>query len=604
MPMSIAESIKTFQDARLGLFIHFGVYSIPGGEWNGQTIAGEQGEWIMNYLQIPIAEYEKIALQFNPVNFNADKIVTMARKAGMSYIVITAKHHDGFALFHSACDPYNCYDWAGFKRDIVGELAQACKRQGMKLGLYYSQALDWHEQHAGGWHVKPWGMDHTWGNIWDYPDNAQKHFEIYFEKKVKPQVTELLTNYGELLLMWFDTPLTISAQQSDELYRLVKSLQPNCLVNSRIGNGKGDYGSLGDNEIPTIPLARPFECPMTLNDTWGYNRLDDNWKPGREIIGMLAKLASRNVNFLINIGPMGDGTIPQPSVDILHELSEWMGLYGQAVHGTTGSPFPGDFDWGFVTVHGKTLYAFIEEDGEQCIELNGLITPVKRVAALADGRSVLFEQNNNGAEGVYRLSARIPQMHSFLPVFAIECECEPETDGVVCQQGGSLALYPVKSTLFDGETKTAASVLMMNEFTDYHSFGKMKIKCGGILSGWREDGHWLQWEARFLEAGEYAVEIVTSAEGFSEEARNDSFVTVALTDGIHLNASLKKAHTFSDSRYNKNGTDNTRVVSSCGSILIHESGLKTIRLTLACDVPNSERIPLIALRFILQIAKP
>lgn len=595
--MGIDASIREFLGNRLGLFIHFGVYSLPGGEWNGKTIPGEQGEWIMNYLQIPIREYEKIASRFHPAEFDADKVVRLAHDAGMRYIVITSKHHDGFAMFRSKWDRYNIYDWAGFGRDIVGELAAACKKHGVKLGLYYSQALDWHEPHAGGWHVGPYGLSPSWGNIWDYPDNSVKRFELYFEKKVRPQITELLTNYGDIFLMWFDTPLTISAQQSGELYSLVKSLQPDCLVNSRIGNGKGDYGSLGDNEIPTVPLAKPYESPMTLNDTWGYNRLDDNWKSGQEIIGMLAKLASRNVNFLVNIGPTGSGEIPGRSVEILEDLAKWMKLNGEGIHNTSGNPSHSDFEWGFVTAKDRTLYAFVREDDEQTIEMNGLLTRVADVVSVGSGRHCVFEQTVDPTQGNCRFSVKIPRTGTFLPAFAIVCKDAPEFDAFVCQQGKCLTLYPIHSELFDGKLKDARSVLEENEFTEYSAFGRMKIKGGGILTGWREGGHYLEWTARFVEAGEYDVEIVTSGEGYPDSARNDSHIAVTLSGG-RVEAVLTKDDSFSDSRYNKNGVDNTRVVTSCGRIGIDGPGLRTIRLTLLRSLEPDYEIPLISLRFV------
>ncbi|MDW7659434.1 MAG: alpha-L-fucosidase, partial [Bacillota bacterium] len=301
------QSIENFYDARFGLFIHWGLYSLLAGEWQGKRM-DDIGEWIMSYHKIPIAEYEKLAERFNPTAFDAEAIVTMAKKAGMQYLVITSKHHEGFALFRSKADPYNVVDATPFGRDIIAELALACRRHDMKFGLYYSQALDWHERNAGGWDDPAYTQARRpWGNIWDFPDPAGKDFEEYFSRKVLPQVTELLTRYGDIFLLWFDTPRTITTEQSKRLYDLVKSLQPNCLVNSRIGNGLGDYASLGDNQLPAIPLAVPSESPVTLNDTWGYKYYDHEWKDSRNIIDKLIRLAAKNANFLLNIGPRGDG---------------------------------------------------------------------------------------------------------------------------------------------------------------------------------------------------------------------------------------------------------------------------------------------------------
>ncbi len=229
----------------------------------------------MTYFRIPIREYEKLATAFNPLYFDAEEWVRMAKDAGMNYIVITSKHHEGFALFKSENDPYNVVDATPFKRDIIAELSAACKKYGLKFGLYYSQELDWHEENGGGYtrgYKNPAMQRSSWTNNWDFPENDKKDFSLCFEKKIKPQVKEILTKYGDISLIWFDTPGVITEAQSKELYDLVKELQPNCLVNSRIGNGMGDYTSLGDNQIPSGKKERTmlYETAATINDTWGY----------------------------------------------------------------------------------------------------------------------------------------------------------------------------------------------------------------------------------------------------------------------------------------------------------------------------------------------
>ncbi|MDD4745174.1 MAG: alpha-L-fucosidase, partial [Eubacteriales bacterium] len=365
-------AIERFYDARFGLFIHWGLYSLLAGEWQGQRM-DDIGEWIMSYHKIPIKTYEKLAERFNPTAFDADAIVKMARDAGMNYLVITSKHHEGFALFHSKADPYNVVDATPFGRDIIGELAEACRKADMKFGLYYSQALDWHERNAGGWDDPAYlPARRPWANIWDYPDSTGKDFEEYFSRKVLPQVRELLTQYGDIFLLWFDTPRTITTEQSKRLYDLVKSLQPDCLVNSRIGNGLGDYASLGDNQHPTIPLAVPSESPVTLNDTWGYKWYDNNWKESPDIIAKLARLASKNANFLLNIGPRGDGSITEETVRILRETGDWTRRHAEALYGTRGNPYIHDFDWGSLTVRDNRLYCFLADSQAEQLTINGL----------------------------------------------------------------------------------------------------------------------------------------------------------------------------------------------------------------------------------------
>ena len=316
---------KWFKEAGFGMMIHWGLYSLLGGEWQGKRME-YIGEWIMSGFRIPNKEYEKLADVFNPIYFDAEEWVHTAKAAGMKYIVVTAKHHDGFALFHSKADKYNIVDATPFGRDVIRELADACAKNDMKLGLYYSQVIDWHENHGGGYdmkfyHTNRGGM--SWDNDWDFPDRDKKDYRICYEKKIKPQVEELLTNYGDLCLIWFDTPQTISAEQTDELYRMVKTYQPACLVNSRIGNGYGDYTSAGDNEMPEDGQSDLlFETPATLNDTWGYKAFDTNWKSPAEVVRLRRLCRDRGANYLLNVGPDYLGRIPSVSCDILREAGK------------------------------------------------------------------------------------------------------------------------------------------------------------------------------------------------------------------------------------------------------------------------------------------
>ena len=281
------------------------------------------GEWAQQYFRIPNAEYSRLAKVFNPILFDADEWVNLAIDAGMKYMVFTSKHHDGFAMYKSDVSKYNIVDATPFGRDVTAELAEACYKKGLKFGLYYSQDLDWSHPHGGGYTVgKTWCGDKAyWTNNWDFPEDDKKDFSICFEEKIKPQVTEILTKYGELCLIWFDVPFTISREQTDELYHLVKKYQPDCLVNSRIGNGYGDYISAGDNEIPDDDKsAMLYETPATLNDTWGYKSFDSNWKSADRIIEIKNHLAVRGANYLLNVGPDYLGRIPAPSCDILREV--------------------------------------------------------------------------------------------------------------------------------------------------------------------------------------------------------------------------------------------------------------------------------------------
>ena len=313
-----------FKQAKFGMMIHWGLYALPAGEWKGRRMP-YQGEWCQQYFRIPNAEYRKLASIFNPICFDAEEWARLAVDAGMKYMVVTSKHHDGFALFKSEVSDYNVVDATPFGRDVIGELAEACRKYGLKFGLYYSQDLDWSEPDGGGYTVgKTWGGDKAyWTNNWDFPDDAHKDYTKCFERKIKPQVKEILTKYGDLCLIWFDTPRTLSPEQSEELYQMVKFYQPDCLVNSRIGNGRGDYGSAGDNQIPDDDKGEMlFETPATMNNTWGYIAFDANWKPAERILEIKNHLNARGINYLLNVGPDYLGRIPAPSQEILREVGK------------------------------------------------------------------------------------------------------------------------------------------------------------------------------------------------------------------------------------------------------------------------------------------
>ena len=325
---------RWFKEAQYGMMVHWGLYSLLAGEYRGRRMGQKQiGEWIQAVYEIPNAEYAKLAKVFNPIYFDAEEWVKTAQDAGMKYIVLTSKHHDGFALYRSKVSAFNVVDATPFGRDVVGELAEACRKHGMKLGLYYSQDLDWHERGGGGFTMgKTWGDGEAyWTNSWDFKDVTMADFDAYFERKCKPQVMEILTQYGDLCLIWFDIGSTLSPEQAKELYDMVRTLQPGCLVNSRIGGGsregKGlglvcDYTSAGDNQIPDDDKSGMlFESPATLNDTWGYKAADQNWKSAETIRKNREHLKAIGANYLLNVGPDGLGRIPAVSAQILHDAN-------------------------------------------------------------------------------------------------------------------------------------------------------------------------------------------------------------------------------------------------------------------------------------------
>lgn len=327
--------MEWFREAKFGMFIHWGLYAVPAGTWKEKKI-GSIGEWIMHHAKIPVVEYEQLATQFNPTKFDAEAWAQLAEDAGMKYLTITAKHHDGFAMFHSTVSKYNIFDATPFHRDPMKELAAACAKRGIKFCFYYSQAQDWHE---------PGGI----GNTWDFGDDKVKAangaYDRYLDNKALPQVRELLTQYGPLGLIWFDTPLLMTPERAEKFTEVCHELQPDCMVNGRLQKfgGTGDYHSTGDNKIPGKVVAGLWETPATMNDTWGYKSYDQNWKSSADITFKLVDICSKGGNYLLNVGPTAEGVIPDPCPATLRAVGAWLKVNGAAVYGTHPNPLGDEF---------------------------------------------------------------------------------------------------------------------------------------------------------------------------------------------------------------------------------------------------------------------
>jgi alpha-L-fucosidase len=338
-------TIRQWQDRKFGMFIHFGLYSAYGGMVNGKKIDNGYSEQIMANAPIPRDEYAASAAKFNPTNFDPEAIVALAKSAGMKFIVITAKHHDGFNMFHTAQTSYNIVDATPYRKDVIKLMEEACARAGMKFGVYYS-SIDWHY---------PGASSYIEGNSNPIPP-AHEAFNI-------AQLKELASNYGSLSEIWFDMGKP-TPEQSEKFTRAVHDLQPQTMVSGRVFNYQGDFTVMGDNEVPEFVIDEPWQTPASIfSDTWGYRswqeRTDTTGKIEENILRQV-QVVSRGGNFILNIGPEGDGSIVPYERDVLHGIGSWMAIRGEAIYGTSPQPFR-HLDFGYATIKADNLYLFLRD---------------------------------------------------------------------------------------------------------------------------------------------------------------------------------------------------------------------------------------------------
>lgn len=384
--------IQWWRDARFGMFIHWGVYSLPGGEWKGKKVDG-YAEHLMRKEKIPRAEYLELAHQFNPVKFNADQWVQTAKRAGMRYIIITAKHHDGFAMFNSQVSDYNVVKQTAWRHDPMADLSKACKKYGLKFGFYYSHAFDWEHPDAPGndWDYDNPGGDkllHGGSNWYDvHPELLPKAVK-YVNEKAIPQIKELIRVYHPDIL-WFDTPAKLPLSENIRILQAIRQTDQNVVVNGRLARGAGnlnlgDYKNTSDRPAEFYPTEGDWEAIPTTNESYGYSKFDNSHKPASFFIRLLAKAASRGGNLLMNIGPKGDGEFDAKDVRILDSIGKWMAVNNESIYKTTKTPLPIQ-SWGVSTREGNLLYLQVfnwPSNGKLLIE--GLRSNVAKVWLLAD----------------------------------------------------------------------------------------------------------------------------------------------------------------------------------------------------------------------------
>ena len=414
--------MKWWREARFGLFIHWGIYAVPAGEWKGKT---NYGEWIRQSAQIPIAEYDKFVQQFNPVKFNADEWVRLAKDAGMKYIVITSKHHDGFCIFDSKYTDYDVMS-TPFKRDILKELSAACRKQGIRLCFYHS-IMDWH--HPDYLPRRDWEKDR-------YAAGAD--FDRYVQH-LKNQLKELITNYGPIGVLWFDGEWesTWNEKYGRDLYRYVRSLQPDIIINNRVGASRsgmegfsqdkesaGDFGT-PEQQIPATGLSGvDWETCMTMNDNWGYNSHDKNFKSAESLVRMLADIASKGGNYLLNIGPTSEGVFPPESIERLRQIGQWMKTNGESIYTTQASPFK-KLEWGRCTqkaiAGGTRLYLHVFNwpvDGKLVVP--GIYNKAKQAYLLADPKKAALKVSRKEDSLVIEVPAQAPDSLDSVVVLDVE----------------------------------------------------------------------------------------------------------------------------------------------------------------------------------------
>ncbi|MBN2450167.1 MAG: alpha-L-fucosidase [Lentisphaeria bacterium] len=466
-----------WREAKFGMFIHWGVYAVPAGTYRDKQVGGI-GEWIMLRARIPVAEYKAFAGQFNPVRYDPEAWAALAREAGMKYVVITSKHHDGFALFDSAVTDWDMVDATPYGKDVIAPLAEAARRHGLKFGLYYSQAQDW--THPGG--AK---SGHKDGAGWD--DAHKGRFDDYLAAIAVPQAREILSRYQPDIL-WWDTPHLMTKERA-ELFLPLLDLRPGLITNNRLGGGYGGDSETPEQHIPATGYKdRDWETCMTINGTWGYKSYDHNWKSTETLLRNLVDIVSKGGNYLLNVGPTAEGEIPLPSVERLREVGAWMRINGEAIYGTTASPCRRPA-WGRITAKaappGTTLYLHVFDWPQDGALLVPLANHAVNSFLLAD-RSRTFAATSGDRGITVRLTGDAPD--PICSVVALRITGTPEALVYRLPQAadGSVALPVAEAQLHGG--------LRVEE-----KGGKPNI------GFWTDAGDWAEWQMDIQTPGRFDV---------------------------------------------------------------------------------------------------
>lgn len=480
---------QLFRDGNYAMFIHWGLYSNLANKVDGKTYYGI-AEWIMHRRRanIPPAEYEKLAKKFNPTKFDAEKIVQLAKDAGMKYIVITSKHHDGFAMYDSKVSKFNIVEATPFKRDPMKELAKECEKAGIGFGFYYSQTQDWTE--PGGY-----------GGPKSDANGDSVSFDEYFEKKCLPQIEEITTKYGPMVLIWFDTPGGLSKDYVGRIIDTVRKNQPNALVSGRVGHDMGDYMTLGDMEIPKENIEGMWESVDTTNDSWGYAWYDQNWKTPKEILERLISCVARGGTYMLNIGPRGDGSLPERMSKVLRSAGDWIKRYPQVVYGTEPSPWKHALPWGEVTAKDSTLFLSLYKwPDAPYLYLPGLKTEITSSKLLGkEGEiPITFAKEDLG----YRLYVPPRAAESLVSVIQIDLNGPPEVDRTYSLDPEFETTLTMESAEVEGAEKCEQR--WMEKFGEW--------KCVTSVTKWSDSAK-VMFRLNVPHPGEYQVNLTYSGEG-------------------------------------------------------------------------------------------
>ena len=538
------ERMAWWRQARFGMFIHWGVYAVPAGTYNGKQIEGI-GEWIMLRGQIPVKEYKAYAKEFNPVKYNPEEWAKLAKKAGMRYIIITSKHHDGFALFPSAVTDWDVEDATPYGKDLIGPLAEAARDEGLKFGLYYSQAQDWN--HPGGAKSR-----YEEGTGWDelhYGD-----FDNYLEQIAAPQVGEILSSYRPDVL-WWDTPRWMTQERAETLIPLIR-IVPGIITNNRLGGGYRGDTETPEQHIPATGFKdRDWEVCMTMNRTWGYKSYDHDWKSTEDLIQKLCDIASKGGNFLLNVGPTAEGLIPQESIDRLEQIGAWMDINGEAIYGTTASPFF-RLPWGRCTKKispdEAILYLHVfdwPENGK--LILPGLKNNPSSITLMQGGEELKWKTLKGDDSGI---SITVPREapDAILTVIKIKVEGELEVESMLPAQDkkGNLKLEP--------------------EFADLHNRLGTNLRLeqtGGNtnIGFWTDARAWISYTFEINQPGTFKLQADVASEKKSE-------IALRLGDQPEKNVEL-----------NPSGSFNEFQLVDLGTLTIEEAGTHTLEIRAVND---------------------